>query len=184
MPHKKELSDEELETMRANAPDRETFLAQQAYDAHQEKILEEIVQAGQSDILMAVNDLEQAGFAAGPEIFESEFPEALEDALENIGSEADPDDVLDVFFKKNLQPGMFYFGIGMDQQTGPYVVLVPIRVWEKDKCLDDRELEDYVAPPWLKRLMEAQYSIDGKTPGAARRELLKLGFVEKHEIAQ
>lgn len=185
IPHKRQISDEEFANMRANAPDREEHQAAMEYEKRQQTILEDIISAGDDavDALTLITDLQDnEEMGIGPMVLDDGFVDAVETKLEERHSPLDIDTVIEVWYKKELTPEMFYFGIGMDNNNNPYVTLVSIPYWEENGCLDDRGLEDHVAPGFLGRLMEATYEIIDKTPSQARRDLVKLGFIENHEI--
>jgi len=185
IPHKREISDTELANMRAHAPDRDLKEAADEYAARQQEILDGIVSDGDDavDALTLINDLQgNEEFGVGPDVIAEDFSEKVETKLEELKSPLDFDVVMDVWYKKELSSSMFYFGISTRDDIGAYIILVSIPYWEEHKCLDDRDLEAYVAPAFLSRIMEAQYEIIGKSPSKARRELISLGFVENHDI--
>lgn len=185
IPHKKQISDNEFENMRANAPDRDMHEAQERQHDLEEQILADIVDQGEKyeEVVAFIGgflgDHEQYN---GPGILLDDFIVDLSNELrKNSKVKLGFDEVLDIAYKLNLKPSDFYFGI--DVQDKIIVVIVPIIIWEQEKRLDDRKLEDRIIPNWLIRVSGSRFEIkDDMPPSKVRKELLKAGFVENHDI--
>lgn len=185
IPHKKKISDEEFENLRANAPDREIRDAEGRQQELEEKILADIVDQGET-YEEAVAFI--SGFLVGnqqydgPGILLDDFIVDLSNELQKTPEvKLDFNDVLDIAYKLNLKPSDFYFGI--DVQDKLIAVITPIAIWEQEKRLDDNKLVDHILPDWLDKVAGSRFEIkDDMSPSKARKELLKTGFVENHDI--
>lgn len=185
IPHKKQISDDELKNLRANAPDRESREAADMQRQHEEQILADIVDQGEKHekaVMFLIDFFNLKNQYTGHGIFLDDFIVDLSNELQHSSDvELKFDEVLDIAYKLNLKPFNFYFGI--DIQDKVTVVFVPIIVWDQRKHWDDRDLEDFVVPSWLSKLHRAQFKIEGDmTPAKARKELIKIGFLENHDI--
>lgn len=185
IPHKKQISDDELENMRANAPDRDMHEAQKRQHDLEKQILTDIVDQGEK-YEKAVAFI--SGFLVGnqqydgPGILLDDFIVDLSNELRKTPKvKLDFDEVLDIAYKLNLKPSDFYFGI--DVQDKLIVVITPIAIWEQEKRLDDNKLVDHILPDWLDKIAGSQFELkDDMSPSKARKELLKTGFVENHDV--
>lgn len=185
IPHKKQISDDELENMRANAPDRDMHEAQERQHDLEEQILADIVDQGEKyeeTVAFISGFLDGHEQYNGPGILLDDFIVDLSNELrKNSKVKLGFDEVLDIAYKLNLKPSDFYFGI--DVQDKIIVVIVPIIIWEQEKRLDDRKLEDFIIPDWLNRISKSRFEIkDDMPPSKVRKELLKAGFNENHDI--
>jgi len=185
IPHKKQITDEEFEKLRANAPDREIREAEDRQQELEEQILSDIVDQGEQ-YEEAVAFI--SGFLVGnqqydgPGILLDDFIVDLSNELQKTPEvKLDFNDVLDIAYKLNLKPSDFYFGI--DVQDKLIAVITPIAIWEQEKRLDDNKLVDHILPDWLDKIAKSRFEIkDDMSPSKARKELLKTGFVENHDI--
>lgn len=186
IPHKKQISDEELANMRVNAPDRDMHEAQEKQAKLEEQILSDIVDQGEK-YEEAVAFI--SGFLVGnqqydgPGILLDDFIVDLSNELRKTPEvKLDFNEVLEIAYKLNLKPSDFYFGI--DVQDKLIVVITPIVIWEQEKRLDDNKLVDHILPDWLDKITGSKFEIkDDMPPSKVRKELLKIGFVENHDIA-
>ncbi len=186
IPHKKKISDEELANMRVNAPDRDMHEAQEKQAKLEEQILSDIVDQGEK-YEEAVAFI--SGFLVGnqqydgPGILLDDFIVDLSNELRKTPEvKLDFNEVLEIAYKLNLKPSDFYFGI--DVQDKLIVVITPIVIWEQEKRLDDNKLVDHILPDWLDKITGSKFEIkDDMPPSKVRKELLKIGFVENHDIA-
>ncbi len=186
IPHKKQISDEEFENLRANAPDREIREAEDRQHDLEEQILANIVDQGEKyeeTVAFISGFLVGNPQYDGPGILLDDFIVDLSSELQKTPEvKLDFNEVLDIAYKLNLKPSDFYFGI--DVQDKIVVVITPIVVWVQEKRLDDNKLVDHIVPDWLNRIAKTQFEIkDDMLPSKARKELLKIGFVENHDIA-
>lgn len=185
IPHKKQISDEELANMRVNAPDRDMHEAQEKQAKLEEQILADIVDQGEK-YEEAVAFI--SGFLVGnqqydgPGILLDDFIVDLSNELQQTPEvKLDFNEVLDIAYKLNLKPSDFYFGI--DVQDKLIVVITPIAIWEQEKRLDDNKLVDHILPDWLDKIAGSQFELkDDMSPSKVRKELLNTGFVENHDI--
>lgn len=186
IPHKKQVSDEELANMRVNAPDRDMHEAQEKQEKLEEQILSDIVDQGKKhETVVAfiggfLNENQQYN---GPGILLDDFIVGLSNELQQTPEvKLDFDEVLEIAYKLNLKPSDFYFGI--DVQTDLIVVITPVAIWEQEKRLDDNKLVDHVLPEWLNRISGSKFEItNDMAPSKVRKELLNIGFAENHDIA-
>lgn len=185
IPHKKQVSDEELENMRTNAPNRDIHEAEDRQLELEEQILADIVDQGEKyekAVAFIGGFLDGHNQYNGPGILLDDFIVDLSNELQKTSEvKLDFDEVLDIAYKLNLKPSDFYFGV--DVQDKIIVVIVPIIIWEQERRLDDRKLEDLIIPDWLVRISGSHFEIkDDISPSKARKDLLKSGFVENHDI--
>lgn len=185
IPHKKQISDEELANMRVNAPDRDMHKAQEKQAKLEEQILADIVDQGEK-YEEAVAFI--SGFLVGNQQYDGPGI-LLDDFIVDLSNELQQtpevklgfNEVLDIAYKLNLKPSDFYFGI--DVQDKLIVVITPIAIWEQEKRLDDNKLVDHILPDWLDKIAGSQFELkDDMSPSKARKELLNTGFVENHDI--
>jgi len=187
IPHKKKISEEELANMRVNAPDRDMHEAQEKQHELEEQVLADIVDQGEK-YEEAVAFI--SGFLVGnqqydgPGILLDDFIVDLSNELQKTPEvKLDFNEVLEIAYKLNLKPSDFYFGI--DVQDKLIVVITPIAIWDQEKRLDDNKLVDHILPDWLDRISGSQFEIkDDMSPSKVRKELLKTGFVENHDIVR
>ncbi len=152
----------------------------------QTSILDEIFQESENQDISALLDewKENDEFGLLGKVLEDDFLENLEDRLDVAGKDYDSMEVAEVAYAKELRPIMFYFGMGM-MNDEMVVIMTPIPEWEIHQRWNDQSLADYVIPDFLSRLTESIYSFDSDdmTASKVRKQLVKLGFMEKHEIA-
>ena len=93
--------------------------------------------------------------------------------------------VYDIACKRTLKPYMFFYGINMDDMlpSGFYVVITSIKRWHKDRDIDNSDLSDFIMPLFLTKIKDSTYTAKDMSPSQIRRELVKSGFVERHEVA-
>jgi len=186
IPHKKQISEEELANMRVNAPDRDMHEGRERQQELEEQILADIVDQGEKyeeAVAFISGFLVGHDQYAGPGILLDDFIVDLSNELQQTPEvKLDFDEVLDIAYKLNLKPSDFYFGIEVQDKI--IVMITPIVIWEQEKRLDDRKLEDRIIPDWLNRVSGSQFEVkDDMAPSKARKELLKIGFIENHDIA-
>ena len=128
-------------------------------------------------------------------VLEEDFIEQIGDRLSKAGKDYDEMEVSEVAYVRELRPFMFYFGMGImenlvaddsvNQPRKMVVIITPIPEWEEHKSWNDQSLASYIRPDFLHDLMESMYGFDSDkmTASQVRKELTKLGFVEKHEVA-
>lgn len=194
IPHKGQVSEQSLNKMRENAPNRDEWQAEQAYLSHQEELLEDILSSNvnSEEILEKITQAqEQQKLGVGITVFEPDFTQKVETFVEENLPNQDVDDVIEIWYKKELRPDMFYFAFDLDgkrtaetafSSSTPPLVITPIILWENEKVWCDQGLANYIIPAWVSASYESVYDVSDKTPAQARRELLKLGFVENHDI--
>ena len=185
IPHKKQISDDELENMRENAPDRDMHEAQERQHDLEKQILADIVDQGkkyEKAVAFIGKFLDEHGQYNGPGILLDDFIVDLSNELRKTPKvKLGFDEVLDIAYKLNLKPSDFYFGI--DVQDKIIVVITPIVIWVKEKRLDDNKLVEPFLPDWLDRISGSRFEIkDDMPPSKVRKELLKIGFDENHDI--
>jgi len=179
------ISDEEFENLRANAPDREIREAKDRQHELEDKILADIGDQGEKHE-EAVAFI--SGFLVGNQQYDGPGI-LLDDFIVDLSNELQQtpevklgfNEVLDIAYKLNLKPSSFYFGV--DVQDEIIVVITPIVIWEQEKRLDDNKLVDHILPDWLNKLSGSRFEIkDDMSPSKVRKELLKSGFIENHDI--
>ena len=135
------------------------------------------------DIVDFLDDLKkQKKFGIGDTVLATDFLILMEAEISAAGKTWDVYDALEIAYSRELFPPVFYFGMGMINNE-MRVVMTPVVYWEQFQRLDDRSISDYILPDFLSRSMECVYDFDqNMTASQVRKELVKLGFVEKHEM--
>lgn len=190
IPGKKEISDDEMANLDKYRPDKDVeAMFGMDTNANQTGPGQSIpvnmpVAAYDPAIVDFLDDLKkQKKFGIGETVLATDLPILMEAEISAAGKDWDVYDALEVAYSRELAPPAFYFGMGMINNE-MQVVMTPVMYWEKYKCLDDRSISDYILPDFLSRIMECVYDFDqSMTASQVRKELVMLGFVEKHEIA-
>lgn len=190
IPGKKEISDDEMANLDKYRPNKdvEAMFGQGAgvnqIGPGQSIPVNVPMAAYDSTIVDFLDDLKkQKKFGIGETVLATDFLILIEAEISAAGKDWDVYDALEVAYSRELAPQMFYFGMGMINNE-MRVVMTPVKYWEKNKCLDDRSISDYILPDFLSRSMECVYAFDqNMTASQVRKELVMLGFAEKHEIA-
>ncbi len=194
IPGKGEISDAEMANLEANRPKKDIAAMFGGDAADIAKQIEQLpeVQQTQLDQLLPVGDgqkiydwldelKDSKQIGLGPAVLESSFETAI---LAEVASGKSflVSEVLRIAYLKELRPILFYFGIGMigsDLQ----VVVTPMPVWEELGQWDVTDISDVVVPSFLTRVRSSVYDFDtSMTASTVRKQMVKLGFVEKHEI--
>lgn len=185
IPHKGKVTDAQLDQLRKFAPDREAREAARQLDEQMKARRDDILSAGQEsmDAYGLIDQLLENGIGEGIGITMPNFPTQVSDALANFNSSLDPALVTDVFYKRELRPMHFFFGLKADGPE-PCFVIAPIGPWVKDqaKVVEQFGIEVYVVPDWLEKIEDGIYKPVGKSMAQARRDLNQAGFNENHEI--
>ena len=184
IPHKKEVSDEAREIFANMEPRGPEAIMKNVMERDQE-IAEEIIAAGSaSEAAVAfLGDLQAADtIKFGPEVFTKDFVALLRDEYDKVKLTLSFNDVLEIVYRVELKTPFFYFGIGTSDDK--FIVgLVPIPTWHEEKALSVFDLELYVIPDFLTRIDYGKFDFDPEmTPAQVRREMIKLGFQENHDI--
>lgn len=190
IPGVRELSAEEEKTLDNNAPDRDgQATISKRLTEREEKIAESLIDDyGQAamDIGDMLDEWQYDEDSAVPfNIFSDTIDTDIYLHLKSTNSAYDAAMVYDIACKRTLQPFMFYYGINMDDTlpSGYFIVITSIDKWHKDRDVDSSELSDFIAPLFLTKIKDSTYIAKDMSPSQVRRELIKNGFVERHEIA-
>lgn len=155
-------------------------------EQHQIDMLNEITKVGQHEEIMAfLDDLANLkGFGEETvDVAEPNYETFLRREYDKENLVATFDETLLVARTRFALPFIFYFGIGDAMKNGTLTVAITaIQRWDANKQLDISGLSDIVAPDFLKKVDESIYEFEDMSPSAVRKKLLKLGFMEQHEI--
>lgn len=198
IPGKKTISAEEQANLDKNRPEKDVDAMFGKTELHKdpEKVLAlPEIQSSALDLILQKSEGQEIAvlldewkdndeFGVLAKVLENGFWQQAEDKLDESGKDYEVEDVLEIVYLRELRSIMFYFGMGM-MNDEMVVVITPIPEWEEHKRWNDQSIADYVIPDFLLKLTKSIYSIkDDMTPSQVRKELIKLSFVEKHEIAE
>ena len=153
---------------------------------HQIDTLDQIMKVGQHEEIMAF--LDDLANAKGLEeqvvdVADPNYETFLRAEYSKENLVATFDETLFVARTRFALPHLFYFGIGDVMKNGTITVAITaIPRWDANKQLDISGLSDIIVPDFLKKVDESIYEFEDMSPSKARKELLKLGFMEQHEI--
>ena len=191
IPGKGRMSDEESARLDKYAPENkigQLFGDVKDFDLEQHQIdaLDEIMKIGQHEEIMEfLDDLANVkGFEEETvDVGNPNYENFLKTEFSKENMVATFDDTLLVARKRFALPHIFYFGIGDAMKNGTITVAITaIQRWDANKQLDISGLSDIVAPDFLKKVDESIYEFEDMSPAKVRKELLKIGFIEQHEI--
>ncbi len=195
IPGKKKISDEEMANLEANRPSQDVHAMfggdpkdlmetiHNLSDAQQER-LDQILPVGNgqsiSDWLEELQDSKEFGIGAA--VLAHNFESDMMAEVGSSGKSFLVSEVLKIVYLKELRPIMFYFGMGM-VDNALRVVVTPIPDWEEIGLWDVSDISDNVVPDFLTKVKPSVYSFDKSMSASdVRKQMVKLGFIEKHEI--
>ena len=183
IPHKRQISDEELTNMRRNAPNREEFELMEKEKQRHNEILDEIRAGGQEEILEFADYYASCTEIDVVDFFNGNLRNNIINFMNSENINHDIDDVMTIFYKKALIPAMYYFAIDLSASDVEFV-FTPAAIWDEEQKIDDSGFESYIMPQWLDKISNSRYKINNSeyTPAKARRDLITLGFFENNEI--
>lgn len=195
IPGKKEISAEEMANLDANRPSKDIealFGGNKKEIARQIEVLPEVQQERLDELLpigcgQAISDwLEELQdtkeFGIGAVVLGENFESEMMAEIASSGNSFLTSEVLKIAYLKELCPIIFYFGMGMVNDK-LRVVVTSIPDWDKIGLPDASDISDIVAPNFLIKVTASYYDFDDSMSASeVRKEMIKLGFVEKHEI--
>ena len=192
IPGKGRMSDEQSARLDAGAPQNNTadWLGMKGgdMDEFQQAALDQIVAMGdQHEEIMAFIDdlLDKKQGDKIINVFADDHEQNLRDEYDNAKLTATFDDTLEITRTRFIMPSSFHFGIGDPKGTGDInVVITPILCWENSKTLEKPDFVKRVAPDFLEYVDDSIYEFKDMSPSEVRKEMIKRGFVENHEVAQ
>ena len=197
MPQKKIITDEQQANLDANTPNKdvETMFGGQKMQAkgyHElsdiqiERVTDLLTTGNNQEISVFLEELKDASeLGIAENVLADDFVQRLSQEITNHGKKYLLQDVITVAYTKELRPPMFFFGMYyMEEDDIMAVVITPVAEWMDHKRWNDQSLADYVIPEFLARLEESIYEFDADVMSVSkvRKELIKMGFVEQHEI--
>ena len=194
MPGLRSLSDEERDRMNKHDPngDGRTAIRRNLEKQHNETVENLVNVYGQlaADVGNFLDEWAESVAEEEPDddptnVMSVTFRSHISDRLRETGETFDIEDVMDIALRRTLTPLSFYYGVNVDSTTGKcFAVVTRADLWEEDKRLDDLNFSQYVVPDFLVNPISSRYDIvNDMTPSQVRRELRKLGFIEKLEVA-
>lgn len=195
IPGKKEISDEERANLEEHRPNKDV---EAMFGGDSKRIMQQIetlpaVQQEQLDPLLSVGNgqaisdwlqtlQDSKDFGLGIAVLENNFESEMMVEIGSSGHSFLTSEVLKIVYLKELRPIMFYFGIGIVNDN-LRVAVTPIPDWEKIGLWDASTISDNVVPEFLVNVQASVYDFDKTmTASQVRKDMVHLGFVEKHEI--
>ena len=199
---RREITDEERERMNNNDPNQDNYTAiLRNLDKREKEVAEQLVNTYGQTAMDVANfierwneEIEEAYEQADEDddlddidvnLFDDDLYDKIKERLKKTGDTFDPNDVYDIYLRRELSPEYFFYGVNVDSTTGEcYAVITRMDLWHEYGKLDDKSFSKYVAPEFLSNPQDSRYDVVGDmTPSEVRRALRKLGFVERLEVA-
>ncbi len=192
IPGKGQMSDAQSARLDAGAPKNNAAdwlgITGGNMDEFEQAALDQIVAMGDQheEIMAFIDDLLEN--SPNPEniinVFDDAQEQRLRDEYDNAKLTATFEDTLEIVRTRFIKPAAFYFGMGDPKGTGNInVVITPILCWEKSKTLDKPDFVTRVVPDFLEYVDDSIYEFKDMSPSEVRKEMLKRGFVENHDVS-